>query len=424
MSGKKRVRSLGFRVFLLAAGIAYLALAAVSFGGQWFLKRPTPENLSKGLRWSPGNPSLWTRYAQHLLFAPDGFQPRRAVDAFLRAAASNPLEPANWQGLATAYLQMGDHEKAEEALRAGLAAMPHSPQAAWRLANFLLLRGRRDEALPYLRIAATSDPSLRPAVFDLGWKILGEPESILHEIVPSDLKARSDYLRFLLARKKLIESYEVWREIRQSRSDEVRDLGYTYVHALAAAGLGVEADRVWKELLADTGRALVRPEGELVTNGDFEAELPNAGLDWRLASGQGQKVSLDNFVLQHGSRSLRVTFDGSSNPDFAGVWQLVPVEPNSAYRFRGYIKTENVTSNSGLRFAVATVAGPPEESFVRYTENRIGTEPWTLEQLDFRTGPNIGVVKVALRRLRSRKLNNLIGGKVWIDNLSMQKTPE
>ena len=127
-----------------------------------------------------------------------------------------------------------------------------------------------------------------------------------------------------------------------------------------------------------------------MTNGDFEAELPNAGLDWRLASGAGYKVSLDNFVLQHGSRSLRVTFDGSSNPNFAGVWQLVPVEPNSAYRFRGYIKTENVTSNSGLRFLVATVAGPAEETFVRYTENRIGTEPWTLEQLPLPHGAEHG----------------------------------
>ena len=407
----------------MAAGIVYSAAVGVHFVGQWFLYRPTPENLSRGVRWNPGNPSLWTRYAGYLVFAPDGFQPRQAADAYLRAAAINPLDPANWDGLASAHLQMGETEKAEAALRAGLAAMPHSPDAAWRLANFLLLRGRSTEAVPYLRVAATSEPSMRPAVFDLAWKILPGPEPILRDVVPTSVEARSDYLRFLLGRKKLIEAYEVWRELQTHRSDALLGLGYRYVETLAIAGLGTEAARVWQEILAGTGRAWAKPAGELLTNGDFEAELLNKGLDWRLREGPGYTVSPDNFVLQHGSRSLQVAFDGSANTHFAGVWQLVPVEPNSDYRFRGYIKTENVTTDSGLRFLIATVAGPHGESFHRYTENRVGTDPWTLEQLDFRTGPNIRIVHVSLRRLPSKKLNNRIQGKAWIDSLSVQRLP-
>ena len=181
------------------------------------------------------------------------------MDAYLRALAINPFEQRIWEELATAYIQVREPKKAEAALRAGLAAMPHSPDAAWRLANFLLLQGRPNETVPYLRVAAASERRMRPAVFDLAWKILPGPESILRDVVPTSVEARIDYLHFLLRRKKLIEGYEVWREVRQSRSDAVLDLGYAYVDALAAAGLGVQAARVWEEMVGDTGRA--RPEG-------------------------------------------------------------------------------------------------------------------------------------------------------------------
>lgn len=413
-----------FRLILLAAGALYLVAVARNAAGMWLLENQTRQNISRGLAWSPGNPLLWTEQAEYWLLDPSGLQPEKAVGAYLRAARINPLDPDNWDGLATAYFQLGDQGKAETVLRASLVAFPHSPQAAWRLANFLLLQGRSSEAVPFLRRAATYEPNMRTAVFDLGWKILSDPDTILRELVPPSPEARTEYLRFLLARQKLSEGAAVWQELRPQRSEAVLALAYSYVDALGMTGRGPEAARLWEQILADTGRSAAKLEGELLTNGDFEAELVNAGLDWRVAKGPGYEVALDNFVLQHGTRSLRVSFDGSANPDFAGAWQLVPVEPNERYQFRGYLRTENITTDSGLRFSVSSVAGPPAESFALSTTNRIGTDPWLLEQLEFRTGPNTRVVMVALRRFKSQKFNNLIRGRVWIDNLSVQRVRE
>lgn len=409
-----------FRVILLAAAIVYVAAIVVNAYGEWLSQRPTLENLTQGTRWNPDNPSLWTMYARYWLFAADGSQPAKASDAFLRAAMRNPLDPENWEGLAQAYLQMGFPDKAEAATRSRLVATPHAPLAAWSFANFLVAQGRVKEALPYLRIAAASDPAVRPAVFALAWKILDQPQEILREVVPPSFEAQAHYLSFLQERKKLAEAYGPWEEIRKVHSQEALNLGYTYVTNLANAGMGDEAARVWGEILEDTGRTWTRPRGELLTNGDFEADLVNAGLDWRFATGTGYRISLDNFVYQSGSRSLEVAFDGGSNPDFAEVSLLVPVEQAHEYTFRGYIKTENITSDSGLRFSITTVGGPPNERFELYSENRVGTNPWSMEQLTFRTGPHTHLVVVALRRIPSRKLNNLIQGKVWIDNLSLR----
>ncbi len=413
-----------FRLVLLAAGVFYLAAVAVNGAGQWLLEHRTREHIGWGVAWNPGNPSLWTEQAWFWLFDPRGFQPQKAVEAYLRAASMNPLDPDNWEGLATAYLQLREPAKSEQALRAATAALPHSPEVAWHLANFLLLEGRSMEALPFLRRAATYAPEMRAAVFDLGWKILTDPDSILRELVPPGPEARTEYLRFLLARKKLQEADAVWQELRQQRSKPVLALGYYYVEALALAGQGAEAARLWGQMLADGGRTGAKPEGELLTNGDFEAELVNAGLDWRVLNGGGYEVAVDNFAFQHGSRSLRVVFDGSANLDFAAVWQFVPVEPGQRYQFRGYLKTENITTDNGLSFYLSSIAAPPGESLALSTPNRIGTEPWLPEQLEFRTGPNTRVVAVALRRPKSQKFNNLIRGRVWIDNLSVQKIPQ
>jgi hypothetical protein len=98
----------------------------------------------------------------------------------------------------------------------------------------------------------------------------------------------------------------------------------------------------------------------------------------------------------------------------------VPVEPNRRYRFEAFLKTDSITTDNGLFFNVATIGAPREEAFSIATGNRVETIGWVQEQLDFQTGPSTGVVVLQLRRSPSPKLNNLIQGKVWIDNLSLR----
>jgi hypothetical protein len=185
--------------------------------------------------------------------------------------------------------------------------------------------------------------------------------------------------------------------------------------------MGAEAGRVWNEILTLAGRASLKPPGELLTNRDFEAEIPNTGLGWRLDKGAGYQVALDAFIFQNGTRSLRVSFDGTTNADFAAVWQAVPVEPNRRYRFEGHLRTDSITTDNGLFFAVSSLGAPASEAFSHSTANRVETLGWVREQLEFQTGPRTSVVLLQLRRLPSAKLNNRIQGKVWIDNLSLRE---
>lgn len=404
------------RCLLVLAGLGYIAPAVWEVHAQWLLDHPTAANLERGVRWHPRVPALWTNYAIRWLFEDTG----RARDGYLQAARLNPIDPANWDGLATAYLQAGEVEKAEAALRACVAATPGSPQAAWKLANLLLLQQRPREALPHLRTAAAAERSMRPAVFDVALKILPRPETALQEVVPATPDGLSDYLYFLIGRGKLTDAWGVWELLRQSRDPVVRPAAQAFLSALIAARLSTEAARLWDEILEDSGLSAAKPAGELITNGDFEFDAPNEGLGWHFMPGDGYQIALDQFMVRQGSRSLRVTFDGTANPDFSAVRQLVSVEPNRDYRLRAYIRTENIGTDKGLQVCVASGDAPPAEAFLRCAANHVGDDPWTAEQIDFRTGANTKFVTVMLRRAQSSKFNNLLRGKVWIDDVSLQ----
>ena len=414
-----------FRFFLLAGAAIYITVLSVHFVGAWFASLPITDNVARGLRWTPGNPELWTDKARSQVFSMRGLESSQAPDTFLRAAHLNPFDPVNWDGLVTAELQNLEPNKAEAVFQAWLKTLPYSPVASWRFGNFLIVQGRLQEAFPYLKSAAAASPKLHYPLYDLAWKVVADPEVILHDLVPATSDGYNDYLAYLVQIHGIgpTDNFDnVWEKVRNIHSKRSVSVGYIYAYAVASVGLGPEASKVWTDLLADTGRTSAKPAGELLTNGDFEAGLPDVGLDWRLVPGPGYKIELDDSVAQSGSYSLRVIFDGTANPDFAGVWQFATVEPNRSYRLRAYVKTEDVTTDSGIRFQVSAVKGSPGETF--FSKDLLGTNPWSLEQLDFRTGPQTQVVQVYLRRLPSNKLMNVISGKVWIDNLSLRSLPQ
>jgi tetratricopeptide (TPR) repeat protein len=415
-----KAKTLARIVFLLAA-LVYLADVALQGSATWSLDSQQFKGVDLAARLDPGNPAVWAVRGDRFLFSERGLQPGKAVEAYLRAAALNPLDVRNWNGLADAYFQLHEPRKMEAALRAAVFASPHSPPAAWRLANFLLLTERTAEAFPYLRVVAQSSRQLRPAVFDIAWKAAADPGVVFNQVVPRNAECLGDYLRFLMARQKLGEGEPVWAALRAPGSVEAQQSGSEYAGALAAAGQGEAASRIWGQVLADSRREAARRAGDLINNGGFELDMPNAGLDWRFRQQPGYEISIDNLVAQQGTRSLRITFDGSANLEFGGVWQLAPLRPNRQYRFRAHMKLENVTTDQGIVVCISPVAAPHAEQFMACTENRVGTEPWTLRQLDFRTGPGTSVVLVQARRRQSQKLDNLVRGKIWIDDAMIEQ---
>jgi hypothetical protein len=82
------------------------------------------------------------------------------------------------------------------------------------------------------------------------------------------------------------------------------------------------------------------------------------------------------------------------------------------------MRTEGITTDSGPRLEVRDPydAGALDQ----FTEDLVGTTSgWTPVSLDFRAGPKTELIVVGVARPPSRKLDNLIVGKVWLDDVQL-----
>jgi hypothetical protein len=70
-----------------------------------------------------------------------------------------------------------------------------------------------------------------------------------------------------------------------------------------------------------------------------------------------------------------------------------------------------------MRFEIVDLKDQPHLDVV--TPNETGTLPWTLEQIDFTTGPNTHLILIRLVRKPSGRLDNKLRGTVWIDDVTI-----
>ena len=100
---------------------------------------------------------------------------KEAVDALSRFLErlpddmTPPLRAAAWNELAQIHLERKDHEAAEDALMRAQEAVPGEPAAYLNLGRFLMVEGRKDEAVDALEQGVEVMDKLRP-----DWRLLGE----------------------------------------------------------------------------------------------------------------------------------------------------------------------------------------------------------------------------------------------------------
>jgi hypothetical protein len=82
------------------------------------------------------------------------------------------------------------------------------------------------------------------------------------------------------------------------------------------------------------------------------------------------------------------------------------------------MKTDGITTDSGPRLEVYDAYNPA--ALDKFTDDLTGsTEGWTPFLLDFTAGPKTELIVMRVVRLPSKKLDNLISGKVWLDDVQL-----
>lgn len=377
----------------------------------------------EGARLTPGNAAAWNRIGDEEEANFDA-QPGGAVAALAQAASVNPLSAREWTDLAQAYEASGSIGKANAAYEKAELDYPISADVAWKYGNFLLRQGRMHDGLQEIHQSLVVDPQLIPLAISRVWRSDPDVKAMLHEVLPENEASWFYALDFFSAEHENGAAMEIWQDIMALAKVTPVNIRATFpfLQGLIAQDEGSETQRTWEEAIA-AARWPKTAEAyhSQIWNGGFEEPIANGGLDWRFEWAPGTYISIDSNIYHSGKKSLRVDFTGGFNIDFQAVHEIVPVEPSTAYKFEYFMRTQDISTDSGMRFEILDLN---DNEVNLMTADLTGTNQWTLMQTEVVTGRATHFLDVRLRRIPSQLFDNKLSGTVWIDDVSLAPEPE
>jgi len=391
-------------LYLQWARHAYLAshLAAI----------PDSANLQEAIQLEPSNAEYRDLLGRNLALSGESLD--ESIANYRIAVHLNPYVARYWLDLAGAYQVVGRTREQEKSVERAVEADPTTPHVAWEAANFFLVQGDPGKALHYFHVVLANDPDAVDSALQLCWRASGDANQILDVALPRRPDLYLSFLRLLMHEQQTAAAENVWNRLIALNQEFSTKLAFPYFGFLIAKQEVAAAQTAWQQL-AGVDRSLQPyfPSREnLVVNGGFEENVLNGGFDWWYESNPYVALAIDTSEFHSGTRSLSITFDGR-NPGDAGIFQFIPVKPNTDYEFSAESRTEDIESASGPRFAIVDVY--TNASYV-LTDDLLGTSPWRLQQVRFQTGPNTNLVLLKIVR---QPAGPLIRGKLWIDDLRL-----
>jgi hypothetical protein len=390
----------------------YLHLALRAYLASHLAATPDLSNLNKAIRLEPSNAEY--RELLGLSLALSGANLDDAIANYRTAVHLNPYVARYWLDLAGAYQMAGNTSEQERSVEQAVEADPTTPHVAWEAANFFLLQGDQERALRNFRVVLANDPEAVDFALQLCWRATGDANQILDVALPRRPDLYLSFLRLLIYKQQIAAAKNVWDRLIGLNQAFSTQLAFPYFRFLIAQEEVAAAQTAWQQLaVLDRSLQPYLPSREnLIVNGGFEENLLNGGFDWWYGSEPHVILAIDTSEFHNGTRSLSVTFDGQSASE-AGIFQFIPVKPNTDYEFSAECRTEELETASGPRFAITDAYN--NTSYV-LTDDVMGSNPWRLQQARFHTGPNTNLVLLKIVRQPAAPL---IRGKLWIDDLRL-----
>ena len=387
-------------------------------------QKPALSSLQFAARLDPSNSDYQLRLGRFYEYDPAHTDPGQAMAHLERAVELNPYDPQTWLELGAAHEFQGQTGQAEACLRRADFLAPNLPPVQWAIANFFLLHGNVDEAFRHFKVVLAGSTRYNQVIFDTAWKASGDGGKILQELVPERVGPEFDYLAYLLSHHNFGDAQSVWKRIVTNSESFRAAQAAGYIDGLIGAHRPAEAYQAWNDLRT---KGLIAPTyaqtgQNLALNGDFEEPPLGFGFDWRLGRTDGAYATLDRTAFRSPSHSVLVQFAGTHNVNYESVFEFVRVAPNRSYRLQGFMRTEGITTDSGPRLRVRDAYDP--RILDAFSEDLKGdSRGWASVLLDFKTAPQTDLIAIVVSRLPSRKLDNQIAGKVWVDDVSVAPLP-
>jgi tetratricopeptide (TPR) repeat protein len=374
--------------------------------------------IERGTELVPGNADAWDRLGRFRQWDFANPDPAAAILDYQRAVREDPFSPYYWMDLAGAYEQAGAIPQASEAYGRAKAVYPISAEVAWQYGNFLLRQQQSAEGLRQIQSAVSTDPSLLSLAISRVWLSTHDVHVLLDQVLPPNVNAYFKALDFFQSTHNAESALIVWSRLLSLNRPFPFARAFPFLRELIDEDRSEEARRVWLEDITATGIPLrPQPVGSLIWDGGFTQAFTNGGLGWQWDSPLGVAIDFDAPRIPSGTRSVRLDFGGGNNTDLDAPFQYVAVEPSRAYHFQGYLKTDRITTESGMRFSILDPHHPGAVNAT--TDNLTASNPWTAADADFSTGPETHFLLVRLYRSPSRLFENKLAGTVWMADVSL-----
>ena len=329
-----------------------------------------------------------------------------------------PLFAPAWLQLAQLYFLKGDKDAA--------LVNAHFAEQLWRnrgyhlykIASFWVRVGDIENAIRTLGRYIITHPEDISSSLHMARLLSGGPEKMLTELYSVDnsellneQEAHEDIFDYALKQEDAELAQATWNKFSSQLVDNERLVG-RYINFLIAQNDAELALTVWAAFSAID-------ISEKISNGGFENELSRLGFGWNFQKSDEYSWNIDEEIYHRGGKSLKLAFDGEHNVDFQHIRQIIPVEPGETYRFSGYWRGNGVSTTS-----------------TPYIEL---TPMYALERLNARAGTNKGnwgwekfeefieiplesnFLRVRIRRNQSSALDKNISGRIWFDELKLEK---
>jgi tetratricopeptide (TPR) repeat protein len=410
---RRRVVALLF--VLAAAGVSLLAAAEISLVGI-VASFHTPETGRRLLAWDADDPRLEDQLGQVY----KDTDPAEGLRHLRRATQLSPASRLYWSDLESACESSGDAQCADQARERLLQLCPMVPAYHWLVADSCLRTNRVDTALEQFRRLLQLDPTYAAPVWS-SLQTLQQPETVFQKVLAGipDAELQVEYVDFLSDQGDNDAAYRIWRRVVTDSPSFPFSSATPYLDRLIASSRIEEAVNVWQDLERLGIVAVANQKDDLIFNGDFERAPLKAGFDWRTGPPTYLAVDFSAPGAYHGAHCLRVDFTVSRNDEFEPVYQFVPVLSGHDYRLEAFVRSEDITSDTGPCLRVSDTQ--PGGFADAVSETMVGTTPWHPVRLSFSTGPKTQAVRVSLWRPRSRAFPTEISGTAWLDAVSLRE---
>ena len=319
--------------------------------------------LSQAIEFDDRNPEFYHQRADLLLNNLRIQSYHQAGEDLSEATRLNPHYWRYWADLARFHERVGDTQAAESSYRKAVALSPINGLYHWALFNFLLRRGRTEEALVELEASLRLDQELWEPGLDMLIGLSVDSQRLL-DIWPANRPSTLFLMQRLTTRPNpdmtrdllLKQLFDRMLEFEPGKMEEFNRLVFYW-----RARHPEEARSVWTRSQKKLG--IAAPEFEsgqnLVWNGGFEQPQQAGVFGWRFQSGGFLLVDQIAGLGYLSSTALRVRIDGRVRKPSTLLATQHPVTPPGSYILSCRYRSDDNKSDGKLELALLQMSGGP-----------------------------------------------------------------